>query len=123
MRKAELRRWRTKDPADDAVAEKLVHERCTLQAARLLVQRGIDDREQASKFFRPELAHLHDPFLMAGMLAAVERIEKALGEGERIMVYGDYDVDGTTAVALVYSFLKRYTGNITFYIPDRYAEG
>lgn len=67
--------------------------------------------------------HLHDPFEMADMQQAVERIERALGDNERIMVYGDYDVDGTTAVALVFSFLQRFTGNITFYIPDRYAEG
>ena len=117
------RRWRLKDAADDLVAEGLVHERCTLQAARLLVQRGMTDRENASLFFRPELAHLHDPFLMAGMQQAVERIERALGDQERVMVYGDYDVDGTTAVALVYAFLRKFTGNITFYIPDRYAEG
>ncbi len=117
------RKWRLKEAGDDAVARTLVHERCTLQAARLLVQRGITDRDSASRFFRPDLSQLHDPFLMAGMQQAVERLERALGEGERIMIYGDYDVDGTTAVALVYSFLKRYTGNITFYIPDRYAEG
>ncbi len=123
MSKAVVRRWRLKDAADDLIAEKLVHERCTLQAARLLVQRGIKDREQASRFFRPDLSQLHDPFLMAGMQQAVERLELALAENKRIMIYGDYDVDGTTAVSLVYAFLRKYTGNITFYIPDRYAEG
>jgi single-stranded-DNA-specific exonuclease len=87
------------------------------------VQRGIKDHSEAAAFFRPDLSQLHDPFLMKDMLVAVERIERALGEGEKIMVFGDYDVDGTTAVALVYSFLRKYTGNITFYIPDRYAEG
>ncbi|HMC97060.1 MAG TPA: single-stranded-DNA-specific exonuclease RecJ, partial [Flavobacteriales bacterium] len=86
-------------------------------------QRDIMDPKAASAFFRPSFDKLHDPFLMAGMLEAVERIERALGENERIMVYGDYDVDGTTAVTLVHSFLSRFTGNLTFYIPDRYAEG
>lgn len=117
------RRWRLKKQADVAQAGRLVHERCTLPAAKLLVQRGIKDHEGATAFFRPDLSQLHDPFLMKDMLAAVERIERALGEGEKIMIFGDYDVDGTTAVALVYSFLRKYTGNITFYIPDRYAEG
>ncbi|HRD54283.1 MAG TPA: single-stranded-DNA-specific exonuclease RecJ [Flavobacteriales bacterium] len=77
----------------------------------------------AAHFFRPALEDLHDPFLMAGMQEAVERIERALGDNERMMVYGDYDVDGTTAVSLVYGFLARFTGNLLFYIPDRYAEG
>ncbi len=89
----------------------------------ILAQRGITDPEQARAFFRPDVDQLHDPFLMAGMQQAVERIERALGDQEKIMVYGDYDVDGTTAVTLVYSFLSRYSGNITFYIPDRYTEG
>ncbi len=118
-----VKRWRLKRPADDVLAQELVHERCTLPAARLLVQRGITDKAQASSFFRPDLGQLHDPFLMADMHLAVERIERAIGNGERIMIYGDYDVDGTTAVALVYSYLRKFTGNITFYIPDRYAEG
>lgn len=101
----------------------MVNERCPPVAAALLVQRGLQDPASASIYFRPSLEQLHDPFLMADMLVAVERIERALGENERIMVYGDYDVDGTTAVALVYSFLQRFTGNIIFYIPDRYTEG
>jgi len=117
------KRWRLKPAADEAVVAKLTHERCPAAAARVLVQRGITGTEEASSFFRPALSRLHDPFLMAGMREAVERIERALGDSERIMVYGDYDVDGTTAVALVYSFLLRFTGNIVFYIPDRYAEG
>lgn len=123
MRAARTKRWVLKpQPATDLV-QHLVHDRCPAVAARLLVQRGIADPTQASAFFRPALDQLHDPFLMADMLTAVERVEQALGENERIMVYGDYDVDGTTAVALVYSFLQRFTGNITFYIPDRYTEG
>ncbi|MGB1318664.1 MAG: single-stranded-DNA-specific exonuclease RecJ, partial [Flavobacteriales bacterium] len=78
--------------------------------------------EEAKNFFRPSLDDLHDPFLMKGMDKAVSRIEQALGNGEKILIYGDYDVDGTTAVALVYSFLKDL-GQIDFYIPDRYKEG
>ena len=117
------KRWRLKPGADDAAARGLVNDRCPLPAARLLVQRGITDITAARAFFRPALEQLHDPFLMRDMDRAVERLERALGDNERIMVYGDYDVDGTTAVALVYSFLRRFTGNITFYIPDRYAEG
>ncbi|MEO8590646.1 MAG: single-stranded-DNA-specific exonuclease RecJ [Flavobacteriales bacterium] len=112
-----------KTAADPDAVKALVYERCPETAARLLVQRNIRDPKTAAAFFRPSFDTLHDPFLMAGMLAAVERIERALGENERIMVYGDYDVDGTTAVALVHSFLSRFTGNLTFYIPDRYAEG
>jgi single-stranded-DNA-specific exonuclease len=117
------KRWRLKPGADEAIAAGLVNQRCPLPAARLLAQRGITTAEEARAFFRPSLDQLHDPFLMRDMDRAVERLVRALGDNERIMVYGDYDVDGTTAVALVYSFLKRFTGNITFYIPDRYAEG
>ncbi len=105
------------------MVEGLTYDRCPPSAATLLTQRGIKDPQMAAHFFRPVFADLHDPFLMADMDKAVERIERALGENERIMVYGDYDVDGTTAVALVYSFLSRFTGNISYYIPDRYAEG
>lgn len=123
MRIARTKRWKLKPQPDERLVNGLVHDRCPLVAARLLVQRGLTEHAAASIFFRPSFDHLHDPFLMADMLPAVERIERALGENERIMVYGDYDVDGTTAVALVYSFLQRFTGNITFYIPDRYAEG
>jgi single-stranded-DNA-specific exonuclease len=117
------KRWRLKPAADERAAAELVHERCPPPAARLLVQRGLSTREAASRFFRPSLGDLHDPFLMRDMDRAVERLERALGDNERIMVYGDYDVDGTTAVALVYSFLHHFTGNLVFYIPDRYAEG
>lgn len=92
--------------------------------SQLLVQRGITNFDSAKKFFRPQLKDLHDPFLMKDMDKAVARLEKAVGEKERIMVYGDYDVDGTTAVALVYKFLlSGYTSNIEYYIPDRYKEG
>lgn len=91
--------------------------------AELLVQRGIESFDQARAFFRPSLDNLHDPFLMKDMDVAVERLHKAITSGEKILVYGDYDVDGTTAVALVYSFIKRYTQSVDFYIPDRYEEG
>ncbi len=91
--------------------------------ATILVQRGIETYEQAKAFFRPSLKQLHDPFLMKDMPEAVARIESAIAKGENIMVFGDYDVDGTTAVSLVASYLKTYYPNIATYIPDRYAEG
>ena len=89
----------------------------------LLVDRGITSFEEARKFFRPDLEHLHDPFLMKDMGAAIARIDRSINAGEKILIYGDYDVDGTTSVALVYSFLKKYHSEIDFYIPDRYKEG
>ena len=91
--------------------------------ATLLVQRGIETFEQARQFFRPTLADLHDPYLMKDMDKAVKRIELAIEKGENILVFGDYDVDGTTAVSLVSSYLKTYYPNVATYIPDRYAEG
>ena len=91
--------------------------------ANLLVQRGIETYEQARIFFRPELKDLHDPFLMKNMDVAVERLAIAIRDKERILVYGDYDVDGTTAVALVYKFIKEFYADIDYYVPDRYAEG
>lgn len=91
--------------------------------AQLLVLRGVTDFDQAKRFFRPSLSDLHSPFLMKDMDIAVDRILQAIQQGENIMVYGDYDVDGTTAVSLVYSFLKNYTSNLITYIPDRYKEG
>jgi single-stranded-DNA-specific exonuclease len=91
--------------------------------SRILYLRGIKTWEQAKNFFRPELSQLHDPFLMNGMDAAIKRIEAAIEQNEKILIYGDYDVDGTTAVALVYSFFKSYYKNLEFYIPDRYLEG
>ncbi|GAA4805223.1 single-stranded-DNA-specific exonuclease RecJ [Olivibacter ginsenosidimutans] len=91
--------------------------------ASLLVQRGVHDFEEARRFFRPSLSHLHNPFLMKDMDVAIRRIEKAIGMKEHILIYGDYDVDGTTAVAVLYSFLKRFYNHIGYYIPDRYKEG
>lgn len=91
--------------------------------ARLLRQRGILDFDQARTFFRPELHQLHDPFLMKGMHLAVDRILLAISRNEKVLIFGDYDVDGTTAVSLVYSFFKEHIANIGYYIPDRYKEG
>lgn len=90
---------------------------------KLLFDRGIRTVQQARHFFRPQLTELHDPFLMNDMQVAVDRLNLAMGRKERIMVYGDYDVDGCTAVALVYKFLQQYYSNIDYYIPDRYEEG
>lgn len=90
---------------------------------QLLVKRGITTEEEANKFFKPNLNDLHDPFLMPDMDKAVKRLNRALGEREKILVYGDYDVDGTTAVSLVYKFLRPYTSLLDYYIPDRYDEG
>ncbi len=90
---------------------------------KLLVQRGIETYEEAKKFFRPELSDLHDPFLMLGMDKAVNRIAGAIAQNEKILVYGDYDVDGTTAVATVYSFLKEFYPHVDYYVPHRYTEG
>jgi single-stranded-DNA-specific exonuclease len=91
--------------------------------AALLVQRGITNYDEAKSFFRPSLSELHNPFLLKDMDVAVTRIEKAIKESENILVYGDYDVDGTTSVALMSSFLKTKTPNVATYIPDRYDEG
>ena len=89
----------------------------------LLIQRGIENFEEARAFFRPDLSDLHNPYLMKDMDKAVARIEKAIIDGENILVFGDYDVDGTTAVSLVSSYLKSYYSNVATYIPDRYGEG
>lgn len=90
---------------------------------QLLMERGIETADDARRFFRPQLSELLDPFLFRDMRIAVDRLNRALGRNERILVYGDYDVDGCTAVALVYRFLQQFTSNIDFYVPDRYEEG
>ena len=95
---------------------------CT-PVSELLVQRGITSIAEAEKFFHPSLRDLHDPFLMPDMNKAVDRINRAMGAKEKILVYGDYDVDGTTAVALVYRYLQNFYSEIDFYIPTRYDEG
>lgn len=117
------KRWCLKPEPDPAAVSRLTHARSPTTLATLLAQRGISSPEEAKAFYHPTIGQLHDPFLMKDMDRAVERIERALMEKEPIMVYGDYDVDGTTAVALVYSVLSRCTGEIMHYIPDRYAEG
>ncbi len=118
------REWRLKDPADpEKVAQLSAELGIDPVLASLLVTRGVQTFEEARSFFRPNLDALHDPFLMKDMSNAVERLEKAISQNEKILVYGDYDVDGTTAVALVFSFIRRLTSFVDFYIPDRYDEG
>ena len=117
-------RWTIKPkPSED----KIKHLAQALQVedfvATLLVQRGIETFDEAKAFFRPSLSDLHDPYLMKDMDKAVERIEKAIANQENILVFGDYDVDGTTAVSLVSAYLKTYYQNVSTYIPDRYLEG
>lgn len=117
-------RWTLKPKPDSKTVEDLQN---TLQVDRsvstLLIQRGIDTYEAAKTFFRPSLDDLHDPFLMKDMDLAVARIETALSKNENVLVFGDYDVDGTTSVALLSSYLKTKSDNIATYIPDRYDEG
>lgn len=117
-------RWTLKpkpDPELTKALQKALDIDVTL--ASLLVQRGISNYDEAKRFFRPRLEDLHDPFLMRDMDKAVTRIEKAIANGENILVYGDYDVDGTTAVSLLSQYLKTRTTQVYTYIPDRYAEG
>ena len=110
-------------PDEDKVKQLQKQIGVPFEIACIMIQRGIEDYDAAKSFFRPELSDLHDPFLMLGMKKAVDRIFQAIDTGEKIMVYGDYDVDGTTAVALVYSFLKQNHSHCTYYIPDRHEEG
>lgn len=91
--------------------------------ANLLAQRGVTSYAEAQTFFRPKLTDLHDPFLMKDMDKAVERLERAINNQEKVLIYGDYDVDGTTSVALMYTFLRTRIQNLDYYIPDRYSEG
>jgi single-stranded-DNA-specific exonuclease len=117
-------RWTLKPLPDLEIQKKLAADlNIDPVLAGLLVQRGVDTFAKAKSFFRPSLNDLHDPFLMKDMQVAVERVHKAVETGENILVYGDYDVDGTTSVALVSSFLKSYYPNVATYIPDRYEEG
>ncbi|WP_118950817.1 single-stranded-DNA-specific exonuclease RecJ [Taibaiella helva] len=117
--------WKLKQVDETAVARIEKDLRIHPALCRLLALRGIRDYDSAKAFFRPSLAHLADPFLMKGMQTAVRRIEQAIEQGEKIMIYGDYDVDGTTAVAVVYSFLKKNNPgiDISYYVPHRYREG
>ncbi len=118
------KRWRVKEiPPQEQVEElsKAININSYLSA--ILLQRGITDFESAKKFFRPSLAELHDPFLMKGMEKAVSRLKYAIDQNDKILIYGDYDVDGTTSVALVYSYLRKFHSRCEVYIPDRNAEG
>ncbi|MDB5025586.1 MAG: recJ [Mucilaginibacter sp.] len=118
------KRWAVREKPDNEDVIKLA-DALTIDTvlSTLLIHRGITNYEDARYFFRPEVRHLHDPFLMADMEKAVERIENAIMAGEKILVYGDYDVDGTTSVSLVYSFFRKLYDPIEYYIPDRYREG
>ena len=110
--------WKIREAGDNAIIEHLSQVLGIDKVlSNLLVQRGVNSYDQAKAFFRPELSHLHDPFLMKDMDKAVERISKAIQKKETILIYGDYDVDGTTSVALMYLFLKRYTPNLKYYVP------
>ncbi|MFC3416558.1 single-stranded-DNA-specific exonuclease RecJ [Algoriphagus hitonicola] len=116
--------WKQKPKAPQPIVEKLGKEiNVNPTLANMLINRGVENFEQAKDYFRPSLSQLHDPFLMKDMRAAVDRIEEAITQNQKILIYGDYDVDGTTAVALVYSFLIGFYPHIEFYIPDRYKEG
>lgn len=119
-------KWTYEEPtADETAAATALAREVNIHPAlgRLLLKRGIKTATEARRFFRPQLSDLHNPFLMNDMQVAVDRLNQALGRKEHIMVYGDYDVDGCTAVALVYKFLSQFYSNIDFYIPDRYEEG
>lgn len=122
------KRWKINPSAPAEITERLVKDvKVSPVVASLLWQRGISTYDEAKLFFRPQLDHLHNPFLMKDMDKAIARIEKAIAADEKILIYGDYDVDGTTAVALVYSFFLSHISNlksqVSYYIPDRYKEG
>ena len=116
--------WVIKERGEGAVVRQLAGALGVSESlANLMVQRNITSPVEAHTFFNPSLEYLHDPFMMKDMNIAVDRLSTAIKKNEKILVYGDYDVDGTTAVALVYSFLKEQYSNVEFYIPDRYKEG
>lgn len=119
-----MKRWTLHQTQNPKHCEKLAQELgVQAEIAQLLINRGISTFNEAKSFFRPDLTQLHDPFLMQDMLNAVERIELAISKNENILVYGDYDVDGTTSVTLMYEYLTETYPNVTAYIPDRYKEG
>lgn len=119
-----FKRWAIKKQGDSELVQSLSKElNIDQNLANLLVQRGVSTFDEAKAFFRPALTDLHDPFLMKDMDKAIQRIEDAVQNNEKILVFGDYDVDGTTAVSLVFTFLKSFYDHVDFYIPDRYEEG
>ena len=111
-------------PTDQSVVNQL-HDSLKIDSVfcQMLVQRGVHTFEEARRFFRPSLDHLYNPFLMRDMDKAINRLELAFQQKEKILLYGDYDVDGTTSVALMYSFLEKYYDQLDYYVPDRYKEG
>ena len=118
------KRWVLADTFSKELNESLSKElNISNELVELLLQRDVTTFEEAKTFFRPSLNHLHDPFLMKGMDKAVNRLCDAIFSQEKIMIYGDYDVDGTTSVSLVYGFLGKFSENLIYYIPDRYSEG
>ena len=117
-------KWMIREQADLEMAESLGKEiNVNLTLANMLVNRGVDSFQKAKDYFRPDLDKLHDPFLMKDMDKAVERLSEAIRKEEKILIYGDYDVDGTTSVALAYGYFKEFYPYVEFYIPDRYKEG
>ena len=118
------KKWIVKEQGNPAAVRALSAELGIDQVlANLLVQRNITTADRAREFFKPDLSKLHDPFLMKDMDKAVERLGKAISSEEKVLIYGDYDVDGTTAVALMYTFIRNFNPNVEYYIPDRYDEG
>lgn len=116
--------WNIKDQGDSNVIKHLSAAlNVNMVIANLLAQRGVSNYNEAKSFFRPRISDLHDPFLMKDMDKAVERLEKAITGKENVLIYGDYDVDGTTSVAMMYQFLRKRIKNLEYYIPDRYSEG
>ncbi|MGZ5282552.1 MAG: single-stranded-DNA-specific exonuclease RecJ [Bacteroidia bacterium] len=118
------KRWVAKAVADDNLFQALKQEIQTTDVLlHLIAQRNLQNLQEAHTYFQPDISQLHSPFLMRDMEKAVDRLQKAFEAKEKIVIYGDYDVDGTTSVALVYSFIKSFHNNISFYIPDRFKEG
>jgi len=118
------KRWAIRESTDEeTISELATALNIDAVLSTLLIHRGIDNFDDAKYFFRPDHRHLHDPFLMQDMEKAIERIEGAIRTNEKVLVYGDYDVDGTTAVSVVYGFFRKYIRRLEYYIPDRYKEG
>src|SRR5579862_4431543 len=117
------KRWKILSADEDKIAQLQQRLRINKTLCRILAQRGIDTFDRAHNFFRPELSQLHDPWLMKDMLKAVNRIILAMRNNEKILVFGDYDVDGTTAVACMYQFIRSIYSEVAYYIPHRYREG